>query len=198
MQRDDKFSFYNWIPYVLKLINQGAVPRQEAGGYPPAQGRHCVGTDRLCLQEPSSELTLRFGPVAVGWEGWLPSTWPGGITCPSIHTQTDIVHTLLSVKACLEHNASPSSPDLCLLGSAAPWLISLRERQGWVPVCGHRHSLITGTCVITSWWCYLHSAWQRLSGASQEAKFSFPLQKPQTLWGWCQCTKSQHVTEFEN
>ena len=69
MQRDDKFSFYNWIPYVLKLINQGAVPRQEAGGCLPAQGRHCVGTDRLCLQEPPSELTLSVWSSCSGMRG---------------------------------------------------------------------------------------------------------------------------------
>ena len=113
MQRDDKFSFYNWIPYVLKLINQGAVPRQEAGGCPPAQGRHCVGTDRLCLQEPPSELTLRVWSICSGMRGLAAQHRPGGITCPSIHTQTDTVRTLLSVKPCLEHNASPSPPDLC-------------------------------------------------------------------------------------
>ena len=156
MQRDDKFSFYNWIPYVLKLINQGAVPRQEAGGCPPAQGRHCVGTDRLCLQEPPSELTLRVWSICSGMRGLAAQHRPGGITCPSIHTQTDTVRTLLSVKPCLEHNTSPSPPDLCLLGSAAPWLISLRKRQGRVPICGHSHLLITGTCAITSRWCHLH------------------------------------------
>ena len=49
MQRDDKFSFYNRIPYVLKLINQGAVPRQEAGGCPTAQGDTMWGlTGHVC------------------------------------------------------------------------------------------------------------------------------------------------------